>query len=175
MSELQTLVNVVPEVEAELSRLNRDYSVVKERYETMLERMEDLQTSRRVKQGSDQVQFRIIDPPFATLDPVGPNRPLFLGAILIVALGLGVALAFVLNQLQPVYSTRKGLELDHDVPVIGTCDLFLTGGSRMRRRIDEASITLLVLGLFVACAVAIIFSDQAAETVQRVLENLISR
>ncbi len=71
---MKKLVDVIPQVEAELNRLNRDYDVVKARYSQMLQRWEDLQTGKRVKTGTDQVQFRIINPPFAPIDPDGPPR-----------------------------------------------------------------------------------------------------
>ena len=56
----------------------------------------------RVRAGTDQVQFRIVDPPFAASEPVGPPRALFVLGAFTVALGFGVATALVMLLLHPV-------------------------------------------------------------------------
>ncbi len=105
VDRLTKMVDVIPQVEAELNRLNRDYDVVKTRYAQMLQRWEDLQTGRRVKSGTDQIQFRIVNPPFAPVDPAGPPRALFLIAAFVASLGAAVAMAFLLNIVRPVLSS----------------------------------------------------------------------
>ena len=106
VDRLKKMVDVIPQVEAELNRLNRDYDVVKARYGQMLQRWEDLQTGKRVKTGTDQVQFRIINPPFAATDPAGPPRALYLFGAFVVSLGVGLGIAFLMNLLRPVFISR---------------------------------------------------------------------
>ena len=116
VDRLKKMVDVIPQVEAELNRLNRDYDVVKARYGQMLQRWEDLQTGKRVKTGTDQVQFRIINPPFAPVDPAGPPRALYLIGAFVASLGAGLGLRV------PVERSEARLP-----PVSGPCRLRLPG------------------------------------------------
>jgi len=88
----------VPQVEAEFQRLNRDYGIIRARHDELLTRRESARMSRSRDAVGQQVQYRLIDPAVVPNQPVGPNRPLFLSAVLIfsVVAGLGVALALVI-------------------------------------------------------------------------------
>ena len=61
-SELKKLVDIVPRIEAELQRLNRDYNVHKKNYTELVGRREQAKISEDVESGADQVKFRIIEP-----------------------------------------------------------------------------------------------------------------
>ena len=65
-------VNSIPEIEAELSRLNRDYEVNKQQYDTLLQRLESAKISQSADQNTENVKFRIIEPPTV---PVKAKRP----------------------------------------------------------------------------------------------------
>ena len=133
---LKRAVDTVPEVEAELKRLNRDYDVTKKQYEELLGRLESARLSDQAEQSSDDIKFKIIDPPVAGLLPVAPNRPIFLTAVLVAALGAGSALAFLQNQLSPVFSSRRRLAELTKVPVIGSVTLVQTPRQRIRERVS---------------------------------------
>ncbi|HVM98474.1 MAG TPA: XrtA system polysaccharide chain length determinant [Candidatus Acidoferrales bacterium] len=133
VDRLKKMVDVIPQVEAELNRLNRDYDVVKARYAQMLQRWEDLQTGKRVKSGTDQGQFRIINPPFAPLDPAGPPRAMFLVAAFVVSLGVGVGVAFLMNLLRPVFHQSRDL-VEYGYPVLGSITINRSNELRVRTR-----------------------------------------
>ena len=62
----------MPEVEAELVRLNRDYEITRTRYLELVERRETAKLSESAdKQGI--VKFQILDPPTVGFEPVAPN------------------------------------------------------------------------------------------------------
>ena len=62
VAQLKKMVDTVPEVEAELARLNRDYEITRTRYRELVERRETAKLSESAeRQGS--VKFQIIDPP----------------------------------------------------------------------------------------------------------------
>ena len=119
VAQLRRDVDKISEVEAEGKRLNRDYEVIESRHQELLRRWEALQSKKRLDQVTDQVQFDVLEPPFAPLEPVAPNRPLLVIGVLILALGLGGVTAFALNQLRPVYFTRRELR-DTGLPVLGS-------------------------------------------------------
>jgi polysaccharide chain length determinant protein (PEP-CTERM system associated) len=118
MRELQALINEVPQVEAELARLNRDYEVVSEQY-TELVRSRETQELTRKAADTDQIDIRTIDPPSAGAAPVGPRRPLYLAALLVGALGAGGLLCYVLAQMLPVFGTTRRLGEVVGLPVLG--------------------------------------------------------
>jgi polysaccharide chain length determinant protein (PEP-CTERM system associated) len=169
VAELRRAVDTVPEVEAELKRLNRDYDVTKKQYEDLLGSLESARLSEQAEQSSDDIKFKIIDPPVASLKPVAPNRPLFLSIVLLAALGAGGALAFLQNQLAPVFTSRRRLaELTH-VPVLGTITLVQTPQQRLTARVAAVAFSGGVLALVAAYALTVTLQEQGVRLAQALL------
>ena len=150
VQQLRSDVDKIAEVEAELKRLNRDYEVVESRHQELLRRWETLQSSKRLEPMTDTVQFNVIEPPFAPGGPVAPNRPFFLTGVLILALGAGGVVAFGLNQLRPVFFTRRSVMRASGLPVLGSVSLMMSPRQRAahRRRLMAwlgANVALLAL------------------------------
>ncbi len=150
VNRLKKMVDVIPQVEAELNRLDRDYDVVKARYGQMLQRWEDLQTGKRVKSGTDQGQFQIINPPFAPIDPAGPPRAFYLFAAFVVSLGAGLGVAFLLNLLRPVFHRSRDL-IDCGFPILGSITMNRSVDSMARVR----NATLMLAGASVALVICL--------------------
>jgi protein tyrosine kinase modulator len=110
----------VPRVEAEYQRLNRDYDIIKTRHDELLSRRESARMSRSRDAVGQEVQYRLIEPPIVASNPIGPNRPLFLTTVLIVAIGAGVGLALLLVILDTSFSTAVELRNFTGIPVLGT-------------------------------------------------------
>ncbi len=125
VARLRSSVNTIPEVEAQLARLNRDYEVNKAQHSKLLQSLESARLSEDVEQSRDDVRFRIIEPPVAPLRPVSPNRPLFVVVVLLGGLAAGGGLAFLLHQLNPVFATRHALRESLGLPVLGSISMAL--------------------------------------------------
>jgi polysaccharide chain length determinant protein (PEP-CTERM system associated) len=123
VSELQTRVNTIPEVEAQLARLNRDYEVNRAQYQALLQRLESARLSEQAEDSREQIKFRVIEPPALPLVPLSPNRPLLATAVFVFALVFGIAVAVLLNLLKPVFSSRAVLSSIANVPVLGVIAL----------------------------------------------------
>ena len=169
VAELKRAVDTVPEVEAELKRLNRDYDVTKKQYEELLGSLESARLSEQAEQSSDDIKFKIIDPPVASLQPVAPNRPLFLSIVLLAALGAGGALAFLQNQLAPVFTSRRRLAELTRVPVLGTVTLVQTPQQQLTARVAAVAFGGGVLALVVAYALTVTLQDQGVRLAQALL------
>jgi polysaccharide chain length determinant protein (PEP-CTERM system associated) len=117
--ELRRLVDTAPEVEAEFARLTRDYTVTKTQYNNLLERLEKARLSGDAEQ-TGVVKFNIVDPPSAGFKPIFPNRPLFLFAVLIVGLGVGAGVAYLMHMMRPVFATSRSLADMTGLPVLGS-------------------------------------------------------
>jgi polysaccharide chain length determinant protein (PEP-CTERM system associated) len=109
-----------PEVVAEQARLSRDYDVLKGQYNKLLEDREQVQLRSDVSNKTDPLKFRVIDRPSIPTVPATPNRPLFLTAILFVALAGGAGAAFARSQLQTTFPTLSRLEELTGLPVLGS-------------------------------------------------------
>ena len=156
VGEMQGRVEGMPEVEAELAQLTRDYDVLRDRYGEMLEQFETAKLSDVVGQ-TDQVEFSILDPPAALASPVTPPRLLLLIGVMALGLGAGVAWAFVMSKLNPVFDSVTTLRLATGLPVLGAIsatwlDRRLVHGRREMLRVVAVSTALLVA--FVAAVLA---------------------
>jgi len=120
IANLRTRVDAVPEVEAELGRLNRDYEVNKRNYDTLVQRLESAKISESADQSADNVKFRVIEPPIVPFKASGPQRAVFNVMVLLAALAAGIGLAVLLAQLRPTISSRDVLQKVTGLPVLGT-------------------------------------------------------
>ena len=120
IASLEGKVDLIPQIEAESSALNRDYGITKRKYEELLSRKESADLSRRADVSAEDLQFRIIEPPLLPKRPSGPNRIIFYTAVLIIGFGAGIAVAFLISQLKPVLIRPKQLLSVSDYPIWGT-------------------------------------------------------
>ncbi|MGI9484747.1 MAG: XrtA system polysaccharide chain length determinant [Geminicoccaceae bacterium] len=116
---LSTTVASAPEVEADLTRLTRDYNVLLAQYEQLIQRRESAQIARDLDSGISRIEYRIIDPPVVPLQPIGPPRGLFLATILMVGFGSGVAFAVGRQLLSGSFLTVDQLKAAFDLPILG--------------------------------------------------------
>lgn len=119
-AQLQDSAKLLPQIEAELAQLNRDYEVNKKNYETLVSRRESANMSVEMESSSGMAEFRLIDPPSVPLKPSAPNRILLMplgggGALL-----FGLALTFVLSQLRPTFLDGRDLREVSGLPLLGT-------------------------------------------------------
>ncbi len=123
-----------PGVAAEAQRISRDYDVLRQQYEELLQDREELRLRGQVENERSAVQFEVVDPPSTPRTPAAPNRPLLLVAVLIVGLGGGAGFAFALGKLGSTFATASQLERRFDLPVIGTISHTVTEAGRALRR-----------------------------------------
>jgi len=172
VARLRRDVDKISEVETGLKQLNRDYGVIQERYQELLKRRETLRSKQRLDPVTDTVQFRTLEPPFASIEPVGPNRPLFLAAAMIFAIGAGVVVAFGLNQLNPVFYTRQSVKRIGGLPVLGSVSLLLRPVEVRRRRRRALAWAGSYGVLLLATGAAMIFESRGAALLRQVLDGV---
>jgi polysaccharide chain length determinant protein (PEP-CTERM system associated) len=134
VTQLRADVDKIAMVETGLKRLNRDYSVIETRHQELLRRWETLQSKKRLDPVTNKVQFIILEPPFASARPVAPNRTVMLAAVLVFSLGAGVAIAFALNQLRPVFFARQAIYSVTGLPVLGSVSMVMSSSAVAARR-----------------------------------------
>lgn len=117
--QLKSAADKVPQVEADFTQLNRDYSVHKENYEKLLARRESAQISGELDATKGTVDFRIVDPPRVPLTPSGPNRPRLMSLVLLGGLIGGLGLAFLVSQIRPTFNDPRTLREVTGLPLLG--------------------------------------------------------
>jgi polysaccharide chain length determinant protein (PEP-CTERM system associated) len=153
---LKEKLSFLPKVEAELKRLDRDYHINKKNYEELVQRLESARMSVQADVAGDSVKFRIVEPPKVPLVPVGPKRIPFSIGILVLALGLGGGLAFIMGQLRPVYYDVVGLRRGTEVPVLGQVTRVWTRKLAVKRKLEVSGFftaTTMLFLLFVSLLV----------------------
>jgi polysaccharide chain length determinant protein (PEP-CTERM system associated) len=134
MAQLTSKQASEPGVAAEQSRLNRDYDVLKQQYDKLLEDREQVRLRGDVQRQTNLIKFRVIDPASHPTVPATPNRPMLLTLILVAAIGAGVGAAFVRGQLQTTFPTQGRLEQASGLRVLGTVSAIFTPQQRALRR-----------------------------------------
>jgi len=139
VKRLEGLVDIIPQIEADLKNLNRDYNINKKNYDQLLSRRESANLAEQAESSTDDVKFRVIDPPLVPTQPIGPNRPLFASVVLIASLIAGLGFAFFLSQIKPMFDTPRQLQEVIKVPVLGYISRVWTPQEKRRRRLDVIS------------------------------------
>lgn len=166
--ELRRLVDTAPEVEAEYARLTRDYDVTKTQYNALLERLEKARLSGDAEQ-TGVVKFNIVDPPSAGFKPIFPNRPLFLFAVLVVGLGTGAAVAYVMNMMRPVFANSRSLADLTGLPVLGSVTRSWVEKYRAQLRRGLLRYSLASGLLFVVFIVVVVAQQPGSRLLRQVL------
>jgi polysaccharide chain length determinant protein (PEP-CTERM system associated) len=123
-----------PGVAAEQSRLNRDYDVLRQQYDRLLADREQLRLRADMQSKTSGMTVRVVEPPRVPGAPASPNRPLFLSLVLVMAIGAGLAAAFLKGQLQTTFPTPNKLAGATGLPVLGAVSEVVTRIEKGRRR-----------------------------------------
>lgn len=157
---LESKIHVLPEIEAELKSLDRDYGIVKSKYEELLKRKESAAMAQQADESTNPIQFRVINPPRAPTAPAGPKRILLYIATTIVGVGVGVGISLLISQINPVVTSSSQISRATGFPVFGvvsaTENLGLQRWNRRKTLIFIISNTLLlvILALFIVHTIA---------------------
>ena len=153
VAKLQSSIDIIPEVEARLAKLNRGYEVTRERYLDLVERKESARLAQSAGQSASDITFRVIEPPIVPYKPSGPNRLLFLSGVLLAAMGAGLAWSFLRYMINPTFIDLNQLSHVTGLPVLGSVSLYLSPEHIRKRRFQLASFlsaTCLLVVVFVA-------------------------
>ena len=133
-AQLRDAAKLVPQVEAELTQLMRDYEVNKKNYETLVQRRESAELSSEMEAVSGVADFRLIDPPRVSPRPVAPNRMLLLAGALLGAIGAGLVASFAASQLRPTFFDASALHQVTSLPVLGSVSMIMTDTFKRHER-----------------------------------------
>ncbi|MDX2507685.1 MAG: hypothetical protein QNL62_24870 [Gammaproteobacteria bacterium] len=166
---LKQSVDIIPDVEAKLAKLNRDYEITRGRYLSMVERRESARLAQEVGQSGSNIKFRIIDPPRIPTKPSGPNRLLFLTAVFFAAIAAGLGWGFLWYFIRPTFIDSSQIRDKTGLPVLGSVGLFLTTEHKKKRMI-QLTFFLLVFSLLLASYGGfVVFREQGSDLVRTLI------
>jgi polysaccharide biosynthesis transport protein len=144
-------VDAVPVREQEMAELNRDYSVSKEHYQSLLDKTFSAQMAADLEQKQESEHFTVQDTAVVPEKPFKPQRRLLLPILLVGALALSVGLAYLKDMMTDSPKIERDLRtfLPANVPVLATIPR-LTGAQERRRAIRFAAAALALF--LVGCA-----------------------
>jgi protein tyrosine kinase modulator len=159
VKDLESQAKTVPVVEAQAARLDRDYDVLKANYDSLLATRESARIATDMETNTDNVQFRIIDPPTTSLRPVSPNRPVLLSLVLLVGIVIGIGVAFLLSQIHSTYLTVQRLREEFALPVVGSISAVLLPEARRQRMIEAVTFGACCAGLLLTYGGVLLFDQ----------------
>lgn len=133
-SRLKTMTIAAPEIETQLSQLNRDYQINKENYEKLVASRESAKLSGDLNTTTEMMTFRVIDPPSVPLTPAGPNRLRFFSLVFIAALAIGLAGAVFMSKIRPTFLSHLDLLEVTGLPILGTISMKWTDEEKARQK-----------------------------------------
>ena len=124
-AELRRQARSVPEREAQFTQLNRDYTIQKQNYDTLVARRESALISGQMEAATGVADFRIIDPPRVSPTPVAPNRRVLVPLVLLASLFAGLAASYFFSMVHPTFHDSRTLKRVSQRQVLGAVSLVL--------------------------------------------------
>src|SRR6202521_4067672 len=132
-NHLRASAETLPKIDMELTQLNRDYEMQKHQYDSLVMKRETATLTGKLEEAG-VAEFRIIDPPRVTPNPVAPNRLLSLGGVVALSLVAGLAMSWLVSQVRPTFHDGRSLREIAQRPLLGMVSALPTHGLRVMRR-----------------------------------------
>ncbi len=169
IEELKKSVDIIPEVEAKLAKLNRDYNITRERYLSLVTRRESARLAQEVGLSGSNIKFRIIDPPRVPLEAAGPDRIFLISMAFLAAIAAGLGWGFLKYLFQPSFIDSSQLRDKIGLPILGSVGLHMTGAHRKQRRIQLVGFLLVFSVLVISYGGVLMFSEPGSRIVGALL------
>ncbi len=143
-----------PGVQAEFAQLTRNYDVTKKQYDELLSRLDSARLGAQAAT-TGLVKFQVIDPPAASYHRCFPSGRCFVVGVFFLALGAGIASAYLLHMLRPVIVSTRQLTAATGLPVLGAVSMAWAEKHRVERHQSSVRYAYLSTGLLVLGAVDI--------------------
>jgi len=119
ISSLESNIKIMPVRDEELKKIRRDYNNDQANYQRLLEAKESASLQSNLVKSQKASQFRIVEPAERSHKPTGPNRPLLLGAGLLLSILAGLAIPMLAFLTNGAFKFTGDLEDELGVEVIG--------------------------------------------------------
>jgi polysaccharide chain length determinant protein (PEP-CTERM system associated) len=135
---IQSRVQMSPVVEQQYKELTRDHEMAQNFYNDLLKKKNESEMATDLEQRQQGEQFLIMDPANMPKDPVFPNRPLFALGGLMGGVGLGLALAWLVEAQDKALRNDKDIEACLGLPTLAMVPSLTTAPKEKRFKLGEA-------------------------------------
>ncbi|MFT3736543.1 MAG: GNVR domain-containing protein [Rhodocyclaceae bacterium] len=133
-TQAQEMMRMAPQIEQELAQLNRDYEIHKKEYDQLVGRRESANMSAQMESVAGVADFRLIDPPSVPSKPSAPNRIMLMPIVGFLALGVGLVLSILLDQIRPAFFDSRVLRETTGLPILGSVSVTPSPDRKQRER-----------------------------------------
>jgi uncharacterized protein involved in exopolysaccharide biosynthesis len=165
LKRLQDMANSAPQLEAQMADMNRDYAILKQKYDELRVRGESARLSQDVKADTAAMQFRVIEPPAVPLVPSGPPRQLLLLAVLCASIGGGLGIAFLLSEMDDTFATPQRLRAAFGIPLLGSVCWIPSEADKAKRSFDTMSVSVGTGAMVLFCGLLIAHTTQSVSAI----------
>jgi hypothetical protein len=136
-------VDAVPLREQEMAELNRNYAVSKEHYQSMFDKAYSARVASHLEQKQEAEHFTVLDAATVPEKPFKPQRRLLFPIVLLAALALSVALAYLKDMINDAPRVESDLRavLPATVPLLASIPR-LNGASDRRSTVRFAVVAV---------------------------------
>jgi polysaccharide biosynthesis transport protein len=145
LSDIDRRIAQSPQVEREYSGLAREHDVLQDQYRNLRAKQSRAGLAESLEEGGTGERLTIIDPPRVPTSPVQPNRAAlsFLGIVLAIALGLGVA--SLIESGDSTVRGRRDVQALLDMPPIAVIPFIETRADTRKRILLNAMVVLVAI------------------------------
>lgn len=151
LDQVRALASRVPQVEAELAQLNRDYDIIRKNYEQLVARREAASLGVKIDQTSQLADFRLVEPASVSPLPVFPSRKILALLVIVASAGAGVAAAFFRWKSNPPIDAERALNAITGRPVLGSISLIMSNSMRLQQRKENLAFASASTGFGLVC------------------------
>ena len=172
LKRLQDMASSAPRLEAKMADMNRDYDVLKQKYDELRVRAELARISQEAKTNTEAMRFRIVEPPEVPVVPSGPKRTLFLLAVLCASIGGGVGIALLLSEMDDSFATPQRLREAFDLPLLGSVCWIPSEADKAKRSFDAMSVSVGTGAMVVFCGLLIALTTYGSALLRDLTQGL---
>jgi polysaccharide chain length determinant protein (PEP-CTERM system associated) len=155
LAEYQKRIEGIPTRESELTALMRDYDTIQDSYRSLLSKKADSRIAANLERRQIGEQFKILDQARLPQKPYTPNRQKLYAESAAGGLGIGLALAALVEYLDCTMRSEEDVRAAVNLLVLATVPLMPSPRlARRRRNIVALSISIGVAMIGIGAAVA---------------------
>jgi polysaccharide chain length determinant protein (PEP-CTERM system associated) len=143
------------QLSTEWADLRKKNEILRNNHEQMMSRREAASMSQTIYGDRNSGKYQVTQPPAMPTSPSGPDRQLFLIMAAAVALGGGIAAAYLLGAINGIFVAPRELEEAFGLPVAGTVSLERTWQTDSSSRRNLTAMTLLI-GMMAAATAGLV-------------------
>jgi polysaccharide chain length determinant protein (PEP-CTERM system associated) len=157
LEEARAMASRMPQVEAELAQLNRDYDIMNKNYQGLVSRRESASLGLKLDETSRLAEFRIVEPPRVSPRAVFPSRTHMALMAIVLALALGIGAPLAIDYIRPTFKSTSALQRATGRQVLGAVTLASIDGAQASLRGQVVGVSLACVGLLVVQAAWVVW------------------